>query len=175
MKLNIGCGVFKKKGYINLDSSSSINPDQVWNLEKTPLPFKTNSIEEINAEHVLEHIQNFVPLINDLWRISKKGAIIKIKVPFYSSWGQFNDPTHVRFFTPFSFNYFLKGNYSHEVNCDKDMFKIKKVGINFGIGSSKKLNFLFNPLLNLNHRFYCRFFAWIFPAAEIEFELEVLK
>lgn len=39
----------------------------------------------------------------------------------------------------------------------------------------KILNWIIDPLVNLNHRFYCRFFAWIFPSAEIEFELKVLK
>jgi hypothetical protein len=175
MKLNLGCGNKKKKGYLNIDSSGEVYPDKIWNLEKTPLPFKENSIEEINAEHVFEHISKFIPLMHDIHRISKKGAKIYIKTPFYSSWGQFNDPTHVRFFTPYTFEYFKKGNYSHEVKCKNDMFEIGKVNLNFGIGLSSKLNFLFNPLLNLNHRVYCRFFAWIFPAAEIEYELEVLK
>jgi len=175
MKLNLGCGIDKKKGYLNIDSSKSIKPDKVWDLEKTPLPFKDNSVEEIIAEHVFEHIRNFVPLMHDLRRICKKGALIRIKTPFYSAWGQYNDPTHVRFFTPFTFNYFKKGEYSHEVNCKEDLFKIEKVKINFGIGNSKKLNWFFNPLINLNHRVYCRFFAWILPASEIEYELKIEK
>lgn len=175
MKLNLGCGIKRKKGYLNCDSSKKINPDKVVDLEKK-LPFKNNSIDEIIAEHVLEHIHNFVPLMHEIWRVCKRGGIIKIKVPFYSAWGQFNDPTHVRFFTPFTFNYFCGGgDYSHEVNAKKDMFRVEKVHINFGIGPSSKLNFLINPILNLNHKFYCRFFAWIFPASEIEFELKVIK
>jgi len=175
MKLHLGCGNKHLQGYVNCDISSEVNPDKVVDLEKSPLPFKDDSVREIIAEHVLEHIQNFIPLMHEFHRISKKGTKIKIKTPFYSSWGQFNDPTHVRFFTPFTFNYFSKGNYSHEVDVKKDVFKIKKVKLNFGVGSSRKLNFLFNPFLNLNHRIYCRFFAWIFPAAEIEYELIVLK
>ena len=176
MKINLGCGNVYKEGYVNIDSSKDVKPDKVWNLEKIPLPFKANSIDEVLAYHVLEHVQNFIPLMNDLWRICKKNSLIKIKVPFYSSWGQFNDPTHVRFFTPFTFDYFCKfGVYSHEVGAKKDMFNKKKVKINFGIGSASILNWLFNPILNLNHKFYCRFFAWIFPASEIEFELQVIK
>ena len=175
VKLNLGCGRDKKKDYINLDSSKNVRPDKVWNLEKTPLPFKNNFVDEVVAEHVLEHITNFIPLMHDLRRICKKGAKIKIKTPFYSAWGQFNDPTHVRFFTPFTFNYFRRNNYEHEVGCEEDMFKINKVKINYGIGRSRKLNFLFNPLINLNHEIYCRFFAWILPACEIVYELEVLK
>ena len=66
VKLNLGCGRDKKKDYINLDSSKNVRPDKVWNLEKTPLPFKNNFVDEVVAEHVLEHITNFIPLMHDL-------------------------------------------------------------------------------------------------------------
>ena len=174
MKLHLGCGMDKKKGYLNCDISKMVKPDKVVDCEE-PLQFYDNSMNEIILNHVLEHINNFVPLMHELHRISKNNSILKIKTPFYSAWGQFNDPTHVRFFTPFTFNYFKLGDYSHEVNCDKDMFNIQKVKINFGIGSSSKLNWIINPIVNFNHRIYCRFFAWIFPCAEIYYELKVIK
>lgn len=173
MKLNLGCGRDIMTGYINCDISKDVNPDKIVNLEKG-LPFKDNSVEEIVASHVLEHVHNFVPLMHEFRRICKKGAIIKIKVPFYSSWGQFNDPTHVRFFSPFTFDYFQKGTYSHQVNCKEDIFNIKRIKLNFGVGRLSKLNWLINPFLNLNHAFYCRFFAFILPASEIDYLLEVL-
>lgn len=124
MKLNIGCGRKKIEDYINCDISRSVNPDIILDLEK-PLPFIDNSVDEIVLSHVLEHVNNFISLMHQLWRISTKNAKIKICVPFYSSLYAFIDPTHVRFFTPFSFNYF-KGNNecSHEVKSDKDLFDI---------------------------------------------------
>lgn len=173
MKLHIGCGNQKLEGYLNCDLSPEVHPDKVVDLEKN-LPFKDNSVEEVIANHVLEHVNNFIPLMHELHRVCKKGAIIKIRAPFYSYVSYYSDPTHVRFFTPWTFKYFEKGEYSHEVGAKDDMFKVKKVTINFGIGASAKLNFLFNPLINLNQKLYCRFFAWIFPAAEIYYELEVL-
>lgn len=69
MKLNLGCGKDKKEGYVNIDSSDEVKPDKIWNLEKTPFPFRENSVEEIIAEHVLEHIKNFIPLMHELRRI----------------------------------------------------------------------------------------------------------
>jgi len=174
LKLHLGCGHQKFKGYINCDISKEVKPDKIVDLEK-PLPFEDNSVDEIIAYHVLEHINNFIPLMKEIHRICKKEALIIIKTPFYSAWGQFNDPTHVRFFTPFTFDYFKKGTYSHEVGANKDMFNVEKVKINFGIGKSSILNFLINPIINLNHRIYCRFFAWIIPAAEIEYILKVIK
>lgn len=174
MKLHLGCGNDYKEGYVNCDVTNKVKVDQIVDLEKPLIMFKDNSIDEVICNHVLEHIRNLIPLIHELYRICKKNTVIKIKTPFYSAWGQFNDPTHVRFFTPYTFDYFNKNNYSHEVNCERDMFNIK-VKLNFGIGKSSKLNWLFNPLINLNHKFYCRFFAWIFPCAEIEYQLNVLK
>jgi SAM-dependent methyltransferase len=174
MKIHLGCGVDKKEGYLNCDISPLVKPDLVIDLERN-LPFKDDSVDEVVANHVMEHIHNFVPLMHELWRVSKKDTLIYIRTPFYSTWGQFNDPTHVRFFTPWSFGYFCGGNYSHEVGAAVDMFTIEKVKINFGIGRSKELNWLFNPLLNLNQKVYCRFFAWIFPAAELYYELRVNK
>jgi len=173
LRLNIGCGKDYCEGYLNCDWTDRIKVDKVVNLEEK-LPFKDNSVDEVLAYHVLEHIKNFIQLIHELYRVCKKGSIIYVKTPFYSAWGQFNDPTHVRFFTPWTFNYFNQGTYSHEVSSNKVMFKIK-AKINFGIGESSKLNKIFNPIINLDQRAYCRFFAWIFPSAELEYVLEVIK
>jgi len=174
MKLHLGCGQDYREGYVNVDFTDDVKVDKIMDLEEE-LPLEDNSVEEVIANHVFEHIENFIELIHELHRVCKPGAIIKIKTPFYSAWGQYNDPTHVRFFTPYTFNYFKKGEYSHEVGCYEDMFDVKKVQINFGIGSSSKLNPIINPIVNFSHKFYCRFFAWTFPCAEIEYELEVLK
>ena len=175
MKLHLGCGVDYKEGYINCDWTDKIKVDKVVDLEKPLIMFESNSITEVLANHVFEHINNFIPLMQELHRVCKKDSKIIIRTPFYSSWGQFNDPTHVRFFTPYTFNYFKVNQYSHEVDCDKDMFEVEKVNINFGKGASSKLNKIINPIVNLNHKIYCRFFAWILPCAEIEYELRVLK
>jgi len=172
MKLNLGCGNDKKKGYINMDFSPIVKPDKVWNFEKTPLPFKDNSIEEILAFHVLEHINNFIPLMHDLHRICEKRALIKIKVPFYLSCGAFMDPTHKRFFTPFTMDYFCNSCFNYETT-NKPLFKKRRVKLRYTF--TRKINYLIDPLINFNHKIYCKFFAGIFPCAEIYFELEVLK
>lgn len=172
--LNIGCGRTHLPGYLNCDKSKEVNPGRVIDLEK-PLPFEDNSIERIRGDHILEHIHNFIPLMHELHRICVKESLLKFKVPFYASVGAFDDPTHVRFFSPFTFNYFTENDFSYEMGVQEPLFKINKVKLHYGIGTAKKLNWIINPLLNLSHRVYCKLFAWILPAAEIEYELEVLK
>ena len=175
MKLNIGCGKKHLKGYVNCDREKCVKPDKIVDLEKR-LPFKDNTIEEVIGNHVLACVTNFIPLMHELRRVCKDGALLKFTVPFYSSVGAFSDPLHVRFFTPFSFDYFAKNEeLLYEAKSESDMFQINKVKLHFGIGSAKKFNWLLDVFLNLNHRFYCRTIASICPAAEIEFELEVIK
>jgi SAM-dependent methyltransferase len=179
LRLNIGSGNDKRAGYVSIDNSKLVNPDLVINLEDENCLefFRDNSVDEIICNHVLEHIHNFTPLVKELRRVCKPNAKIYIRCPFYSSWGQWNDPTHVRFFSLYTFDYFNPSNYSHECGVaenGKPMFDIK-TEFNFAIGRLSFLNFIMNPLINLWKDFYVRFLAFIIPASEIRYELEVLK
>lgn len=174
--LHIGCGNDYKRGWLNIDNSPLVEPDMVVDLEK-PLPFKDNSFAMVRAYHVLEHIHNFIPLMKELHRVCKPGARIDIRCPFYAGWGQWNDPTHVRFFSLYTFNYFKPNNYSHELGISKNgipMFNYE-VKLNYAIGRMDFMNWLMNPLINLWKDFYVRFLAFIIPASEIRYKLIVVK
>jgi len=177
MKLNIGCGNDYRKGYINIDNSELVKPDYIVNLEECKLPFQSNTFDEIICNHVLEHINNFIPLVKEMHRVSQKGSKILIRCPFYAAWGQYNDPTHVRFFSLYTFDYFNPSSYSHECGiheAGEPMFNIK-VKLNYGVGKMKKFNWIMNQIINLYKDFYVRFLAFIIPCVEIRYELEVLK
>ena len=171
MKLNIGAGKEKREGYFTLDNSPLVHPDILADLEKE-LPIEDNLFDEIIANYILEHIENLSGLMKGIHRICKNGALIKIKVPFYLSVGAFMDPTHKRFFTPFTMDYFCDSFYNYET-VGKQLFKLKKVKLQYTF--TRKINKIIDPLLNLNHKVYCKFFAGIFPCSVINYELEVLK
>ena len=105
LKLNLGCGNDKKEGYLNCDISKDVRPDKIVDLEKK-LPFKDNSVDEIYAKMVIEHINNLDLLFNEMYRICKNKAKILIRVPFFSSYHNFSDPTHVRQFNHLTLNKF---------------------------------------------------------------------
>ena len=65
MKLHLGCGNDYKKGYINCDISPEVKYDKIVDLEKK-LPFEDDSVEEVLAEHVFEHVKNFVEMMMEL-------------------------------------------------------------------------------------------------------------
>jgi predicted SAM-dependent methyltransferase len=174
-KLNLGCGNDIRQGYVNLDFFNFKGVDVIWNINKFPYPFKDNSFSEIIISHVLEHVDDVVRVMEEVWRISKPGAIIKIGVPYYSGLNAVTDPTHKHFFAAATFNFFQKGklgkkNYfedSRKVN-----FKILKRKI---IYSQNIILRIFNPLVNLNQKFYERFFSYIFPSQTLDVILRVEK
>ena len=125
MKLNLGCGRSKKPGYINLDSCLAIGPDILWDLNNFPYPFEDNTFSEILAYAVLEHLDNTVKVMEELHRISKPKARLKITVPYWASYGFATDPTHKSMFTEATFDFFT-GNADYGFITDV-RYKILKL------------------------------------------------
>ncbi|NDC96305.1 methyltransferase domain-containing protein [bacterium] len=100
MKINLGSGLKKIDGFLNVDHDPSTNPDFLVDLELENLPFEDNSVDTIIAHHILEHIgDNFFSLMKEIYRVCKDGAIIDIEVPHHRHENFFGDPTHKRFIT----------------------------------------------------------------------------
>ena len=97
-KLNLGCGVDTRKGFVNLDIIKHPGVDVVHDLNNLPLPFESNSFDYILCNAILEHLPNMIYVMEELWRISKPNAIIEIDVPHFSGELAYRDPTHVKFF-----------------------------------------------------------------------------
>jgi predicted SAM-dependent methyltransferase len=131
MKLNLGCGNQKYKGYLNVDSNPRCKPDKIVDLEKR-LPFKDNTFEEVTAEHIIEHISDTERIMKEIWRICKNGAVVKITVPHYKTEAAFTDPTHKRFFSPGTFEYFTKKrktSYYFDFEYEIVNIKVERKGI----------------------------------------------
>lgn len=104
-KLNLGCGEFKKVGYINVDVRLQVNPDVAHDLNRFPYPFPDNGFDVIEVDHVLEHLDDAFRVMRELHRISKNNGLIVIKVPHFSR--GFTHPDHKRGFDvtfPYYFN-----------------------------------------------------------------------
>lgn len=171
-RLNLGCGKDIREGYINLDRVPLKGVDIVQDIEKVPFAFEKNYFDEVHASNILEHVDNFIQLMEEIHRICKKNASIKITVPYFTSAGAFQDPEHKRFFTLKTFNYFLPENYNNFIT--KARFKIIKKKLRF-----TRKNWLINiPIEFIINHFqlvYERFFVFLIPFQELYFELRVIK
>jgi ubiquinone/menaquinone biosynthesis C-methylase UbiE len=79
-KLNLGCGVKKLDGFLNIDKDSSVEPDKVLDLESGKLPYKENSVDHVVLNYVLEYIgDGFLKLLKEIYRVCESGATIEIR------------------------------------------------------------------------------------------------
>lgn len=182
-KLNLGCGKDILKDHVNIDFVKSPGVDIVFDLNKKRWPFKDNEFDEIFCSHILEHIDTILDSLNEIYRISKPGAIIKIKAPYYCSSLALGDLTHKNRFCYRTFEAWSidkKGEWTdYGLNVK---FRILKRKIYFleTISSRYKLlfkmvNAFFNSFINLFPLLYERNIYFILPSQEIYYELKVIK
>ncbi|HYR81884.1 MAG TPA: methyltransferase domain-containing protein [Thermoplasmata archaeon] len=84
--------------------------DIVHELEAIPWPIPASSVSEVKAHHVLEHLHNLIGVMEEVHRVLEADGTFRITVPYYRHEGAFADPTHVRFFTEHTFDYFSPVN-----------------------------------------------------------------
>jgi ubiquinone/menaquinone biosynthesis C-methylase UbiE len=169
-KLNLGCGEDVKSGYVNMDLLKLKGVDVVHDINKFPWPFKENEFDLVYTSHVIEHVDDLVKVMAEIRRICKPKARIHIRVPHFSCGVSYRDPTHKRLFSYFTFDYFTEDCF-----YGLPKFKIINRKLNFTRLAFTSLNYLFNPIINLNPALYERFGCWILPTAEVIAELEVDK
>lgn len=136
------------------------------------MPFEAESVKEILTKHTLEHIENLIPLMREIYRVCVPDASVRIVVPYFSSPGASQDPSHRRFFTWHTFDYFEEG--SRLCFHGMGLFRIKSKKIHI-LKSVPLFGNLLSRLFTKIPRIYERFFAYLIPATEIEYVLRPIK
>lgn len=114
MKLNLGCGLVKLPGYVNIDLNPAVCPDLVLDLASADLvaTFGIDSVDAVYASHFLEHLQDPFALVDQLWLVSKPGANWEILVPHKT--GEIGNPYHKwPHFTEWTFRFYSPVPYPH--------------------------------------------------------------
>lgn len=168
--LNLGCGLKRLPDAINLDVTPDTNPDVVHDLNCVPWPFPDDHFQEVLAYDVIEHLDDTISVLEEIHRVSRQGAIVRITVPHFSCANAFTDPTHRHYFGRFSFDYVTGASeYSFYTRA---RFCQRSVQLIFYPTLANKL------IWRVANRFpaaYERRWAWVFPAWYSYFELEVQK
>jgi SAM-dependent methyltransferase len=111
-KLNLGCGEFRKEGYVNLDIRPDVGADIVHDLQVFPYPIPDNEFDLVEADHVLEHLSDPFRVMKELHRVTKNGGTVVARMPHFSR--GFSHPEHKRGFDvsfPLYFQPQFKGGY----------------------------------------------------------------
>lgn len=104
-----------------LDYNPACNPDVLWDLLNTSLPFDDNTFDTIFAFEVLEHTGSqgdwkfFFNQWNDFYRILKPGGKFIGSVPSLQSPWLWGDPSHSRIITKEQFVFLSQKQYENQV------------------------------------------------------------
>jgi len=138
LKLDFGCGKTPKEGFESVDlyvvPPKRPEPHHVVDLFDLPLPWETNSVDEIHCHHLLEFLPNrdttvcvavpgvarqdlFFAFMDECWRIIKPGSVMSIKVSNAWCTMAFSDPCMRRRFTAECFAY-LQREFRASNGCE---------------------------------------------------------
>lgn len=176
--LDIGCGRNKTSGCIGIDKIGLPGVDIVYDLDRIPWPFPDNAFSTIYANHSLEHVAHILETLGEIHRICVPGGRVIIRVPHYASDNFHTDLTHKVAFGYRSFDHFsINGGVAYNFYAP---FKFEI--------SARRIKFMsplrrFDPfrmlgieaIANCFPRIYERFFVYLLPPAEIQFELRIVK
>jgi SAM-dependent methyltransferase len=104
--LDIGSGGTKQKATsAGVDRYPAPGVDVLADLRRG-LPFADGSVDRVYAVHVLEHVIDLVPLMNELHRVLADDGVLHVMSPDWRSIGAVADPTHVKYLDVQTFKWF---------------------------------------------------------------------
>lgn len=121
--LDIGCGDSPKNPFgaeevYGIDINSSISNVLNIDLVLKPIPFPDSYFDFVTAYDFLEHIPRciydqgkrfnpFVNVMNEIYRVLKRGGVFLSFTPAYPKVAAFSDPTHVNIITEETMLYYF--------------------------------------------------------------------
>jgi glycosyltransferase involved in cell wall biosynthesis len=119
LALDLGSYQNKRPGYLGVDKRRGEGVDVVTELPKR-LPFGDSSIGVIRAMDFLEHVEDKIALINELYRVLAPNGLLLSMTPSTDGRGAYQDPTHIAYYNENSFWYYTDANlqrYAPEITA----------------------------------------------------------
>lgn len=170
--LDLGCGKKKREGSIGVDFSDRHDADVIHDLNVFPYPFENASVDQVYLDNVLEHLDEPVRVMEEIYRIVKPVGAVKVIVPYFRSKWAFIDPTHKHYFTVDSFAYYdprhpicIRYAYTNA------RFMVDKIVFNESISNKRLLKMLLVKLANRYPSRYEYYLSHLLPLDDITFYL----
>ena len=94
--LDLGCGETKQySDNVGVDVRVTAATTLLADVSQL-LPFTPDSVDAIFAIHVLEHLADFLPLVDECHRVLRPGGVLHMLSPWWRHVNAVADPTHVR-------------------------------------------------------------------------------
>lgn len=115
--LDLGCGASKVPGALGMDIATLPGVDIVHDLGDRPYPVPEDFADMVYLNHVLEHCEDPVSILGEVWRVTRPNGQVFIRTPHYSGIYAWRDPTHRHAFSGESFRYFGENRFSYYSNA----------------------------------------------------------
>lgn len=135
-------------------------------LNAKRLPFRDGIFDEVHLVHVIEHLQDVVAVMAEVHRVCRPGARVTVRTPHFSSVHSYTDPGH---------RHRLARGSMDQVGKDlaPDLaLEVLRKDVQFHPGW---WSWPARLIYRLSPNKYEKFFAFVFPARELVFELRILK
>lgn len=185
LKIDLGAGPVARPGFFALDHLPLKGVDIVADLNKPFELLPDGCCAHLKASHVLEHINELLPLMAEVHRILASDGVFEIVVPHFATPFAYSDPTHVRFFGLYSMHYFVDeddqpGPRRVPAFYTPTRFTIEDIRVRFEVGG--RIDGILGRLMNyrVNRSFLSqaqweRRLAWLIKPAEIHYRLRPKK
>ena len=117
--MDLGCGWNKQPELIGVDRYFCSGVDLIADINKG-LPFSDDSVDLLFASHVLEHVDNLLATVKEVYRICRHGAQMCVLAPYSEQKLNQANPYHKCNFnehTPRFWTYYEKTPISREEYC----------------------------------------------------------
>ena len=83
LRLNVGCGGFPLRGWINIDADPQSAAQDQYRMRVPPLPFADRSVAEVYAGHFFEHLnrRDAGDFLDECYRVLVPGGRLGLMVP----------------------------------------------------------------------------------------------
>ncbi len=152
--LDIGCARNKIPNSIGIDINPESKADIIHDLNLYPYPVEENSIDQVFAKHIIEHLNDPRKFVREIFRILKPGGTAFFETPHFSCRVAYSEPEHKLFYSYFMFDELLKGL---DFRVLKQQITFHKIFRSIGI----------RTLANRFPDTYERFWTYLFPAENV--------
>jgi SAM-dependent methyltransferase len=105
VRLNIGAGKTYLPGFTNVDIAP--HAELTLDMSTDKLPFEDDSVDLVFSYGTLEHIEDYLAALREIYRVLKHGAPFLLSVPYVSlTYNHQVNPYHLHDFNEKSFDFF---------------------------------------------------------------------
>ena len=180
MILDVGCGKNKTPGAIGMDKNPLTGADVIHDLGEFPYPFPDNHFDEVVGIHVVEHVPDPLRFMEELWRITKPGGLIRLATPHYTNPTWASDLTHRNHLNSYSFECFDHNRQLFDFYTSARLLPVHARVTLANIWRYLGIQMLVNldngrPSLRFFRRIWEYYFSSIMRGKDLYFEFEVVK